>query len=90
MPFILSINGQGRDLANLTQPVSLEQVIAELNLKGDRVAVEHNGSIVQRAHWPSTAVAPGDRLEVVHFVGGGAGEGESPRQSERGHGKSGC
>jgi sulfur carrier protein len=75
MPFTLSINGQSRDLANLTQPVSLDQVIAELNLKGDRVAVEHNGSIVQRAQWPLTAVAPCDRLEVVHFVGGGAGDG---------------
>jgi len=33
--------------------------------------VEHNGAIVQRAGWTDTPVASGDRLEVVHFVGGG-------------------
>jgi sulfur carrier protein len=41
-------------------------------LKGDRVAVELNGEIVPRAHWVETIVEEGDRLEVVHFVGGGA------------------
>jgi sulfur carrier protein len=40
-------------------------------LKGDRIAVEHNGQIVQRANWAETPVSSGDRLEVVHFVGGG-------------------
>jgi thiamine biosynthesis protein ThiS len=40
-------------------------------LKVDRIAVEHNGQIVQRARWADTPVASGDRLEVVHFVGGG-------------------
>jgi sulfur carrier protein len=40
-------------------------------LKGDRIAVEHNGQIVQRARWSDTPIASGDRLEVVHFVGGG-------------------
>ena len=42
-----------------------------MNLKGDRIAVEHNGQIVQRANWSDTTVYSGDRLEVVHFVGGG-------------------
>jgi sulfur carrier protein len=73
MPFTLVINGQNREFAALMPPASLEQVVAELNLKGDRVAVEHNGAIVQRAQWPHTPVASGDRLEVVHFVGGGSG-----------------
>jgi thiamine biosynthesis protein ThiS len=35
------------------------------------VAVEHNGEIVPRASWPETVLEAGDRLEVVHFVGGG-------------------
>ena len=51
---------------------TLAQAIAAMDLKGDRIAVEHNGQIVQRAHWAETAVSSGDRLEVVHFVGGGA------------------
>jgi sulfur carrier protein len=72
MSFTLAINGQNRSFDNLNPPVSLEQVIAEMALKGDRIAVEHNGEIVQRARWSDTAVSSGDRLEVVHFVGGGA------------------
>jgi sulfur carrier protein len=35
------------------------------------VAVEHNCNIVTRAEWGSTGLADGDRLEIVHFVGGG-------------------
>ncbi len=72
MPLTLAINGQQRSFASLTPPVTLEQTIAAMNLKGDRIAVEHNGEIVQRARWPETLVSSGDRLEVVHFVGGGA------------------
>ena len=71
MSFTLVINGQNRSFDNLTSPVSLAQVIAAMELKGDRIAVEHNGQIVQRARWSETPVSSGDRLEVVHFVGGG-------------------
>ena len=72
MSFTLAINGQNRSFDNLTSPVSLAQAIAAMNLKGDRIAVEHNGQIVQRAHWAGTILTTGDRLEIVHFVGGGA------------------
>ena len=71
MSFTLAINAQDRSFDNLTSPVSLAQVIAAMELKGDRIAVEHNGQIVQRARWSETPVSSGDRLEVVHFVGGG-------------------
>jgi sulfur carrier protein len=71
MSLTLILNGQSRAFETLPQPASLEQLIAELGLKGDRVAVEHNGEIVPRAGWAETMVAGGDRLEVVHFVGGG-------------------
>jgi thiamine biosynthesis protein ThiS len=37
------------------------------------VAVEHNGEIVARAGWGEAVLGEGDRLEVVHFVGGGSG-----------------
>ena len=72
MPLTVAINGQSRTFANLAPPVTLAQVVAELNLKGDRIAVEHNGEIAQRTLWAEIAVASGDRLEVVHFVGGGS------------------
>lgn len=71
MSLKLTVNGQSREFAGLTPPVSLAQVIAAMKLKGDRIAVEHNGEIAQRVRWADVAVASGDRLEVVHFVGGG-------------------
>jgi sulfur carrier protein len=71
MPLILVVNGQERAFEGLVPPVTLAEVIAEMNLKSDRVAVEHNGTIIQRACWSDTFVVSGDRLEVVHFVGGG-------------------
>jgi sulfur carrier protein len=71
MSLTLVLNGQPRTFDTLAQPASLDRVINELGLKGDRVAVEHNGEIVSRSAWAQTDVAAGDRLEVVHFVGGG-------------------
>src|ERR1700760_1474500 len=73
MRFVL--NGQPREFPQLGSTAMLQDLIQELALKGDRVAVEHNGNIVPRAEWGSTGLADGDRLEIVHFVGGGsAGE----------------
>jgi sulfur carrier protein len=71
MSLTLVLNGQNRTFDALSQPSTLERVIAELALKGDRVSVEHNGEIVPRAAWSETRLTEGDRLEVVHFVGGG-------------------
>jgi sulfur carrier protein len=71
MPLTLVINGQNRVFAGLTSPAMLSQVIKEMELKGDRIAVEHNGEIAQRVRWVEIPVSAGDRLEVVHFVGGG-------------------
>jgi thiamine biosynthesis protein ThiS len=65
------LNGQPRDFPQLPPAATLQDLIADLALKGDRVAVEHNGNIVPRADWVNTALAEGDRLEIVHFVGGG-------------------
>ena len=42
-------------------------------MKSDRVAVELNREIVSRDQWPTTQLKDGDRLEIVHFVGGGSG-----------------
>jgi sulfur carrier protein len=71
MPLTLVINGQNRTFADLTSPAMLSEVIREMELKGDRIAVEHNGEIAQRVRWAEISVTSGDRLEVVHFVGGG-------------------
>jgi thiamine biosynthesis protein ThiS len=41
-------------------------------MKPDRVAVELNRDLVPRDRWPSTQLENGDKLEIVHFVGGGS------------------
>jgi thiamine biosynthesis protein ThiS len=63
----LVINGEERDFAAAT----LEALVEELGMKSDRVAVELNREIVARERWTATALKDGDRLEIVHFVGGG-------------------
>ena len=64
---MLRINGEERSSAAAT----LAALVAELGMKGDRVAVELNREIVPRARWEATALREGDELEIVHFVGGG-------------------
>ena len=71
MSLTLVLNGQSRTFPELQEAAVLNLLIAALGLQGDRVAVEHNGEIVPRANWSETALSAGDRLEVVHFVGGG-------------------
>ena len=66
------INGSDRDLPSLSSSSTVADLIAALEIKGDRVAIEHNGTIVRRGDWPSTPIHPGDKFEVVHFVGGGS------------------
>ena len=69
MYFVL--NGQKREFEQLAPGANLQDLIVELGLKGDRVAIEHNGNIVPRAEWADARLTDGDRLEIVHFVGGG-------------------
>jgi sulfur carrier protein len=73
MSLTLVLNGQSRSFPTLSPSSSLDELVAELGLQGDRVAVEHNGAIVPRTSWTQTVLGAGDRLEVVHFVGGGCG-----------------
>ena len=51
--------------------LSLAQLVQQLGMKPDRVAVELNRSIVPRQRWAETLLRQDDRLEIVHFVGGG-------------------
>ncbi len=64
----LFING---DEKTFDGPLSVAQLLEQLGMKGDRVAIELNREIVARANWAETRLAEGDRLEIVHFVGGG-------------------
>ncbi|MBV9183417.1 MAG: sulfur carrier protein ThiS [Acidobacteria bacterium] len=65
----LTINGQEREL---NQTDTLAALIDQLGMRSDRVAVELNRELVVRDRWAATALQDGDRLEIVHFVGGGS------------------
>lgn len=67
----LSINGQDRQFPELNQDPSLSRLVELLELKPDRVAIERNREIVARSTWAQVTLQPGDRLEIVQFVGGG-------------------
>lgn len=79
MALKLTINGQPREFDELGPRTTLPDLIESLKLKSDRVALELNGEICPRSVWSTTAVTDGDRVEIVHFVGGGTAEGESCR-----------
>jgi thiamine biosynthesis protein ThiS len=66
------LNGQSRNLPDLPETATVTDLVATLGLKGDRVAVEHNGSIVPRSEWAQASIHSGDKFEIVHFVGGGS------------------
>lgn len=66
---LLHLNGEPQ---NFPDGLTVAALVAQLGMKPDRVAVELNLEIVPRACWEATTLKDGDRLEVVHFVGGGA------------------
>jgi thiamine biosynthesis protein ThiS len=64
----LLINGEAR---SFEPPLTLTSLLEHLGMKPDRVAVELNRGIVPREKWAETSLCEDDRLEIVHFVGGG-------------------
>lgn len=64
----LTINGEAREVPDR---ITLEALISHLALVPERLAVERNREVVRRADWPQTLLAEDDKIEVIHFVGGG-------------------
>jgi sulfur carrier protein len=64
----LTVNGQPKDVPD---GLTVRALIEHLGLGGGPVAVELNRAIVPRAEHASRALAAGDVVEIVHFVGGG-------------------
>ena len=62
------LNGESRDVP---EACSVASLLAELQIRGDRVAVEVNLKIVDRRIFEGTALRDGDRVEVIGFIGGG-------------------
>ncbi len=65
----LVINGEEKDFEGVS---TLRSLVDQLGFKADRLAIELNRDIVPRTRWEETNLEEGDRLEIVHFVGGGA------------------
>jgi thiamine biosynthesis protein ThiS len=62
------VNGENRAAA---PGATVADLLRELNLPAGRVAIERNLEILPRPRWAETAIQPGDRYEIVQFVGGG-------------------
>jgi sulfur carrier protein len=64
----ITLNGEIKELES---EVSLDRLLELLSLPQQRVAVELNREVVRKKDWPNVVVKDADRIEVVHFVGGG-------------------
>lgn len=67
-PMQIQLNGEPRTVED---DADLDRLIADLGLDGRRLAVEVNGDIVPRAARAGHALHDGDRIEIVHAIGGG-------------------
>ncbi len=65
----IQINGEPREFSH--DSLRLSELVEQLALAPQRIAVEVNRQIVRRADWEQTEVSDGDKVEIVHFVGGG-------------------
>jgi sulfur carrier protein len=64
----ITVNGEPREVA---AAATLADLLAQVGLDTRKVAVERNLEIVPRSTYAATALAAGDELEIVHFIGGG-------------------
>jgi thiamine biosynthesis protein ThiS len=71
MPLTIHLNGSERTFEELEGETKIASLIEALGLRSDRVALEQNGEIVPRTAWHDTELRQDDRIELVHFVGGG-------------------
>lgn len=61
------VNGEPKEVTETT----LAGLVTELDLPVARIAIELNRDVVRRSDWDSTMLKDEDRIEIVHFVGGG-------------------
>ena len=64
----VKLNGEARDLP---EGLTVAELVGELGLRARRIAVEINLDILPRDHYPRRALADGDVVEIVQFIGGG-------------------
>ena len=66
--FSIQLNGEPHSINGDTRLLAL---IEKLNLRRGRVAIELNQSVIPKAEWAGISLRPGDKVEIVNFVGGG-------------------
>jgi thiamine biosynthesis protein ThiS len=66
----IQVNGEVREVED---KLTLPELIACLSLKPEQIAIELNQKVVRRAEWQATILREDDKVEIVHFVGGGCG-----------------
>jgi len=71
---ILLVNGDSRSVPDVVNPAPLDTVLTALSVRKELIAVALNDVIVPRTLWQNTSVVEGDRIEIVHFVGGGSSQ----------------
>ena len=64
----ITLNGESR---SFDSGLSVDGLLSVLGLPRERIAVELNRRVVQRKDWPDRVLQDEDRVEIVHFVGGG-------------------
>ena len=64
----IMLNGDKRELPS---PLTVAQLLSELEIDARRVAVELNLAVVKKAAYESSVIKEGDEVEIVNFVGGG-------------------
>jgi thiamine biosynthesis protein ThiS len=64
----ITINGEKREIP---EDMDLGALLELLSMPTERVAVELNRRVVKRSEWIAEKVSEDDRIEIIHFVGGG-------------------
>jgi thiamine biosynthesis protein ThiS len=62
------LNGESKTIAD---SLTLAELVSQLDLPAVRIALELNRTVVRRSDWEKTKLSEDDRIEIVHFVGGG-------------------
>ena len=62
------INGESKEI---NQDLNLNELLKHFSLPSERIAIELNREVVRKKDWENIKVSEGDKLEVIHFVGGG-------------------
>ncbi len=64
----IQVNGEKQEVRD---GLPLSELVIHLKLRAEQIAIELNQEVLRRAAWAATTLQPGDRVEIVHFVGGG-------------------